>query len=1385
MPCISAKFTEQEIRDILVNKEINKIAELDSALEKARVFRRINEMVETKDIPAENLPIDIKNEIGLKDGETVSRYHLDNHLIATGRTTDITTKLFIKKHGLSKAREMSERVNNIVKARGGEKVHYGAEVITGILLETGMFSNLTPLSEVDGQPLDTPTETALMRELGLSEKNYKALRAGVEKLLSDINKVQERINPNDRAIILPEQFLLNPREDYGGTVDLLVMFSDGTHGVVDYKTHMPPHSQVRGHSNLIIDKNWIPYYKREAFNLQISRLNQTMENFYGSEGTRVSRVAPVHVRFKPKAESQRKQFDSLTEDIGFIDMGAEYYKDDSGRLQVREAEDTFIKHIPVQEKVTLRDKKREEKLNRRIASLSILINNRRKRLEKLSYGTEEYSILSTKIQRNEEAMERLVLDLDFHYLYNGFETVLKGLKKDGRYATLENVDDKEINGQPNPNYLSLEELTNTINDVEAFHNIIESSAYIIEEINPNLSESTYNEYLNQVEKLLLDSSRILEQLREKRTDRELNDSEYEAMKDLTKPGYWARMFRTLGEQVGVPFRKLRQHLNRSQDKKRLGVQTLFAEVKAHNENLKELGKRLNKSVPDLFETMINPKTENLWAKHTKELFEAFEEARNNKNKGWIDQHFQLKDDARETYHRNLELQKKAIGIYDKTPPKDAQEQLDRWIELNNLESVKFTDKWWLYYEAREDIPDQYISDGFKEIRQHKELLDYWNFWYKKMSEFNELLGLKGSEAVPANFLPHIRQDIIGMMSQGTFGLSQLKESVSSIFRVRQDDTGFGEMYDDGEMDPVTGQPRNTVARFFINPIKDAKGNIRRGVKLRDLSKSLVIYGEMAYNYHYLKTEVEPHIEALRDVMVEQGHQQIDESGKKKKFLSGIWARISGQNTDVVKLFDKYVNYHLYGIKIQDAPKRYSKIVGALKSMQSAIELSLSPLLWAGNLGQITSNAYFEGVNGYYYDKKQLMQTMAEGTGLKGTDAKKKYDLLAYLFEFSPQRMRVRQKHLTSRAPERWLNWDTAFLGMRKSEQSVNNNIGISVMKNWTELGGELVRMEDAPEGTKSLYDRIELKDGYLTIEGITDSDGKVTNIDLYSRIRQLAISVATSVKGQLNPDDLATVYTYLAGNAAMGFKTWLPGMADARLSELRYDPSKNRMVHGKWRAFIGDLAKEDRGIAEWLGNTVFPQITRMMANVATFGLSERTNIGKYKVNEARAKRMFEAYQEEHKHDSAIQAMKFEDYIKYKRGQIRATAIEIRTMLALVGMVMAFRVDWDDDGQADWRKNYGTRTLFRILNRTRREVGFLINFEEWRHTIFRAPIPIMSLAFDTPNALWSAMEGVGQFVGGEEPDPRARSKFYPLFRMMPFNKLILFFDPDEHAKQREV
>ncbi len=1380
MPCVSSKYTETELRDLILSKEIKKIGEITDPKEWAATMVKITKMVDTKEVDAETLGPKYMRSMGLKKGDKIPRYFLDSVQLAKKRGSDLQTIKMIKNLGLEEAKSISEKVDTVVKALGGTRIHFANQQLIGALLETGQYKNLAKPSEVDPD-FKIMEDSVIAKQANIPPAQLKKLKQGMDYLLKKIDSIQANIDPNNPAVVLTEQFVLNPNKDTGGTIDVLVRFSDNTTGTLDFKTISPDEAskKIDWQTNEIIDPDWIPNIKKIAIREQLSDYNNTLETFYGSKGTLISRGIPIYTRYVGRRKEARGEGAYLTENIKYIAMqGVEGLKDTQNML---------LSHIPVQEFILLKDKHKQKKINDALKHLGIVINNLEIEITQLGWDTEAYTKMKASLENYKKARDKLILDQDFNEMFNSFEQMLEEITVDGKLTELNNIDDPTINGKTNPNYLSNGELTSKIREVEALKNVIAASPFYVQDLELYQDPKIYRDYLADVDKLTGEANRILELLKAKSVDRVLTEGEQAAMEDVGPVGWWSKFFRSLGDQVAVPFRKVTRLLANANNLKRLAHQEFMTELGKVTKDAEKGGRKIGKSLSGVFDMMIDNRTENLWGEHNKEFWEDFKKAQKNKDSKWLDKHLNKKPDAQIRYERNLAVYEASNAFHAKRDPEGWSNRLENWKKFNDPDAVRYSSKWWMYYDIAETMDEKYYSEGFKEIRKIPEILAYYRFWEKNMTMFNDMLGFRGEERLPKNFLPYIRQDIVGLISQGTFEMPHLTESASSLFQVRQDDTGLGDMTVEGLADPVTGRPKHTIPRYFTNPIKDSKGQIIRGMKVRDLSKSLAIFAEMAYNYHYMKTEVEPHIEALRDYMMEMGMQQMTEGKRKKKLLSGAWAKIKGEGIEPIDMLDRYINYHMYGIKIQDATKSQAKAVQVLKSIQSNTELAFAPLLWTGNFVQVKTNSYLEGANGYYYSAAQMAETEAQAMGAMGTDPMKIYSGLSRLFEFSPGVRGINIKNKSINFGERFVDWDTAHFGMRKTEQAVNNNIGVSVLKNWAVVDGKVVRLANAPEGTKSIYASTRIENDTLIIDGVTDSKGKVLNIDTFSQIRNLAVSVSSKVKGTMNPEDLSLVYMNLLSNAAMGFKTWMPNMLDARFSLLRYSPMSNSMVEGKYVSMFTDMSREDRGFLDWVGNVVLPKMGQLTMNIATFGAYNYLAPGKfkYKVNETRARRMFDQYKEQFKHDSEIQAMEFKDFLDFKQRQIRSASAELSAILAVVTIVAMLKGDWDDDGEADWKKNAFSRTLFRMMNRSRRELAFFISPNDWQN-LFRMPIPVMSLVPDTMNALYYALDGMGDIVTGEEPvTDRGRSKFYYLWRRVPGNKLILMFEPDEMSKLREI
>ena len=97
------------------------------------------------------------------------------------------------------------------------------------------------------------------------------------------------------------------------------------------------------------------------------------------------------------------------------------------------------------------------------------------------------------------------------------------------------------------------------------------------------------------------------------------------------------------------------------------------------------------------------------------------------------------------------------------------------------------------------------------------------------------------------------------------------------------------------------------------------------------------------------------------------------------------------------------------------------------------------------------------------------------------------------------------------------------------------------------------------------------------------------------------------------------------------------------------------------------MMKEGESTATILKDVVGATLLKVAADISTFGLM------KYKVNEERAKYMWQKYVEK-----TNKPITFEAYLEIKQGQTRAAIGEARIMLTLALMMMMLGADWDDD-----------------------------------------------------------------------------------------------------------
>src|SRR5690606_8717984 len=114
---------------------------------------------------------------------------------------------------------------------------------------------------------------------------------------------------------------------------------------------------------------------------------------------------------------------------------------------------------------------------------------------------------------------------------------------------------------------------------------------------------------------------------------------------------------------------------------------------------------------DLQEMLINPDTENLWGEHNAEFYKDFELARRNKDNTWLAGHIRKKKDAQILYEDNLAVYMASNEGHRLNNPEGFAHKLEAWKKNNHPDNIKYTDRYWLYYEIKEDLESKYYSEG--------------------------------------------------------------------------------------------------------------------------------------------------------------------------------------------------------------------------------------------------------------------------------------------------------------------------------------------------------------------------------------------------------------------------------------------------------------------------------------------------------------------------------------------------------------------------------------------------------------------------------------------------------------------------------------------------
>lgn len=1242
-----------------------------------------------------------------------------------------------------------------------EAIISGAETINKTDTEALVYNNLKTKPEFK--------KFQDRKYYSLTNDQWKSLVEGVKHIHKSI------VSRDKNATILTEQVIYDPTketEDIAGTVDIMVIYSDGTIGLYDYKgVRFPWKGDNREYDKL-------PDIKTQLYDLQISRYKNILKKSWGltDKDFRESRIIPINMQFRFKGALESTAFDKL--EMYRPGLDKDYLREITvGAEQVRKDEDlnVFLNRLYLE-----RDRLRSEMVGAK--------------------GLKRKG-LNARLDKLRDTINDLVVSGEISGALTDIASVIEDIQNEG----------SSFNARKLLEYRQFVDLYSDFN--VAFRRSLKSAPK--EEKKKLLKRIQHYNDLLDVARSLLDQKMI--DLANTFSDRELLDG------GKVKTGL-GRLFDGIGEWNNPVIFTIGTILAEAKEKR---IRQLLDKEKqmdeAHEEYIRWASSRGLTGIK-AFSPLIRESDGNLITKFDKSFYDdrntMLEEGRRKyqakedatKEVEWFETHYEFNQERWDEDYKKLHDMLKENASYT---------EKDRKRELRKLEALNPIQNRTAWFAAR----NFYIKT--KDVgseAQAKYLSKEWQFllqkgneaarkYYDMYIEFNREMGkMVGYDAIKQNFVANIHADTIEKMgSLGVFKEFTLFKDFERSLEIRDNDFIYGVVDENGNLlnkipvlyldrlkSRISDSEKRTIeaeaAKLYpkgsvdyLNEV-DARVNdlqYKKGVKdkSQDLTNSLKLMYRSALDYHY-KSEVEDTILLLREIVTLKRYKEVPTDQFNKPILSRITDTLAtrmGASRDTEDAIESFVNLHLYGRKIQSkdstvtiGERTYSrnKLVQLAQNYLSIKSLGLNPILaGASNIGAQINKQIIAKKGIYFGDRswKEALESYTSG------DEK----ALAAIYFFEPSSRDIaydRALKKSASAAVRTLNQRNAFAlhrgifnkrGSKKygvdnpvfGDDNVDNAILISMLKHWVlDSDGKIRSLGDplnAPKDpkAKTLWELFDPSGETIKLEGVSEKE--------FVRFRRLVHMAQNRVKGSLTEDQMHQANTQLWGMMLMKFRNWMPGLIKERMGEFRYNPLLESWEEGHFRATasellpsLGLLKAEQEATATAVGSIFGTMILPTIKNFLSLGL-ELVSFGYYqhqideKKAEFKRKKLLEANPEL---DPKIFTL--EKFIEFRSKQFRAMATELRYLMGLSWLLLGAMsaLGWDDEDE-----NLLTYNMYKLARRASLELSFFFSIDSVNE-IVSSPLPVMKLLTDFQSMAGNFMVESAELIGLSPENRRDRTPF---------------------------
>ena len=1201
-------------------------------------------------------------------------------------------------------------------------------------------------------------------------QQFLKLSLYANNLIKEIKNLNNKINKEEGTKggveIRTEMFLMNRKEDVGGTMDLIAFFADGSAAIYDYKSKIIDLTKAGAYigkdGKVKLEKD-IFLNNKETYSLQMGEYKNTLIKQYGVSKIRQSRVIPIMLQYK--TDSNGFPLNKVND----IQLGVE--------------DNPFLAQIPVAQEKTF------------IANIDKLVTAESRRLKMLLKQEQGATFaqkkrLAAKIKVSRRILQRLQLDKNVDLVVTEATRLVKRVNK-----ALKTEEKTLKDGSFNVNYMNEEELLSAYNELKHFNNFTAIQELV--DVYKKRGESEKAEELKSMLQVVgYDISNVIIQIQQKMVERLVDLAKKEGVNSIDT--FNRRIGKLTANWVSRsnqshPALRFIHRLKRGVEDKLVEVEKdLASEIATIQEDLFAWGDSNGIQGPAVYDALINSDTMSLHSRFNNQFMIDKKRAIEKRDINWFKTHYMLDE---ELYTTQFEVFKEnAFKLIEEEGGGEFKIQKARsnWLKKfdPNLETawlnptnpfIKVTDN--------NSVLTKYLSEDYIRIQRTPALKNFYDFHKRKTKEFLDIMGISKD----ANFIASIHKNLIDQLIEHGWNFGNLTQSMLDKFQMREHEQSFGETDLDGNF-------IRHIPRYHTIELEDSQGNPDPSLKSKELGKSLYLLGSAAYNYKYL-SEIAPELLMMEALYREGVIEEIaeDKKGALIKEGSEVLQRLDKTNAETIT---EFIDAELFGQNMKTLDKVISvggkdismlKSVVAIKGFHTIANLGLRTPVAMAAFGAGIVGLISQGAKGIYYNHADVR------AGISSYFSKDpKLRALFEYFDISLEDLSSRRADLLSSTTRgKLMTQDRWFELLARADRTLDAIITIAMSRNYGvhPETGKLDLLKHLPEGTLSIYDSVEVQenpkwtrtgveDKYITtIPGVINK-GKGIERNNWGSFREKVDRQGSKVKGAVKQNDRYNSQNKLINRLFIHYRSWLPGLALERFGKLRYDYVMENFEQGTWGSLWGNIG-EDKPFKsfEEVVNTEFVftevlkdvgvDIVKIAGDIITFGAWDL-----YSVKENRARLEFEKFIAEQEGQSDFEYTTkeekeeaFKRFVDMKRGNIKAGLAEIRAVLLLMISIMMLGGDWDDDGKKDIRQTWAGRQLYSVLNRTYREVAVFYDWTEM--TGPRASgIPLMSFGSNIINLSTNSADELRDAFFGENDNPDRSGWGKYTFKFIPgFNGLV--------------